>query len=80
MDKYGLYLNCKTFNKGDNIIYDYISDDVNKVNFFLEDFGYITETKNSPLIRFKQIYKELNKDSEYLLFKINIKKDEKKIF
>ena len=36
MDKYGLYLNCKTFNKGDNIIYDYISDDVNKVNFFLK--------------------------------------------
>lgn len=79
MDKYGLYLNCKTFYKGNNLYYNYTSDDVNKVNFFCDDFGYITETKNSPIIRFKQKYNEINNDSEYFLFKIN-KNEEKNIF
>ena len=43
-EKYGLYLNCKTYN-GSKEMYNYNSKDANQINTFLEGHAYVTELK-----------------------------------
>ena len=77
--KYGLFLNCKTYKNKDHIIFNYTSDEINEVNFFLDDFIYIVESKLKKKIECIKSNMDLDLDREIVFFRLNIKrKDEKK--
>ena len=77
--EYGIYLNCKTLKDGKNIFFDYTSDEINEVNYFLEDLSYITESKSKNITKCKKQSKNIDNDKELMLLRLVIKKKIKKI-
>ena len=76
--EYGIYLNCKTLKDGKNIFFDYTSDEINEVNYFLEDLSYITESKSKNITECKKQSKNIDNDKELMLLRLVIKKKDQK--
>ena len=73
-EQLGVYLNCKTFIGRTNMVFDYNSDEINEVNFFLDDFIYIVESKLKKKIECIKSNMDLDLDREIVFFRLNIKK------
>ena len=69
-EKYGLYLNCKTYN-GSKEMYNYNSKDANQINTFLEGHAYVTELKYQHKVEFIKSQPNINEDKELKLFKLS---------
>ena len=69
-EKYGLYLNCKTYN-GSKEMYNYNSKDANQINTFLEGHAYVTELKYQHKVEFIKSQPSINEDKELKLFKLS---------
>lgn len=76
---FGVYLNCNTRNGDMKCFYDYSSEDINKVNFFIhENIGnnfYITELISDRKVSVKNRQINIENKKEKHLFNIYIKTD-----
>ena len=79
-EELGLYLNCKTYNGRENMVFDYCSNEINEGKFFFDDYVYLTESKVKKIVESTKNSQQLDEkdDNNITLFRLNIKKDEKK--
>lgn len=79
-EELGLYLNCKTYNGRENMVFDYCSNEINEGKFFFDMSGYLTESKIKKIVEHIKSSQQLDEkdDNNITLFRLNIKKKDEK--